>query len=226
MRAAPACMGPTSSTSSSGIAIGCRHGSSGGICSATWRSSASIRVPTPGAGPPRHLVLCRRRHAGGGDRQPVRRAELALGRGRLGDRPDDRLAHLRLQRLRRDPDRRADQPWQLGRSAVRRQGTRDRDQRADPLDERDRGRSGLRDPDRHGQACARPAAPDGQGLIRLHRRHDPGRHPGWPRSSSSTRRGVRSSPRSSPTRLRRVRGFVAARVRRSTTASTSPSAAI
>ena len=36
-------MGPTSSTSSSGIAIGCRHGSSGGICSATWRSSASIR---------------------------------------------------------------------------------------------------------------------------------------------------------------------------------------
>ena len=40
-RAAPACMGPTSSTSSSGIATGCRHGSSAGICSAT---SAVVRV--------------------------------------------------------------------------------------------------------------------------------------------------------------------------------------
>ena len=85
---------------------------------------------------------------------------------------------------------------------------------------------GLRDPDRHGQARARPAAPDGQGLVRVHRRHDAGRHPG-PGAEVQVRHAVavRSSPRSSPARPRRVRGFVAARVRRSTTASTSPSAA-
>ena len=64
----------------------------------------------------------RRREAGGRDRQPVQRAELAVGRRRLGHRPDHRLAHLRLQRLRRDPDGRTDQPGQLGRAALRRAG--------------------------------------------------------------------------------------------------------
>ena len=43
------------------------------------------------------------------------------------------VAHLRLRRLRCDPDRRADQPRQLGRPAARRPRPRDRDQRPDPL---------------------------------------------------------------------------------------------
>ncbi len=47
--------------------------------------------------------------------------------------------------------------------------------------------------------------------------------PGWRRSSGSPPGAVRWSPRSSPTRPRHGRGFGAARVRWSTTASTSPS---
>ena len=128
-----------------------------------------------GARSPRPLVHRRRRDARGGDRQPLRRAELALGRGRLGHRSDDRLAHVGLQRRRCDPDRRPDQPRQLRRAALRRAGTRDRDQCPDPLDERQRRRRRLRDPDRHRQACPRPAAADGEGRVCLRRGHDPGR---------------------------------------------------
>ena len=83
-------------------------------------------------------------------------SSVALGRGRLGHRPDDPVAHDRLRPLRRDPDRRADQPGQLGRAAARRRGRRDRDQRPDPLEPRVglRGR-GVRRPDRLGEALAR-----------------------------------------------------------------------
>ena len=50
----------------------------------------------------------RGRHAGRCDREPVQRAELAVGRRRLGDQPHDRLTDVGLQHLRRDPDRRTD----------------------------------------------------------------------------------------------------------------------
>ena len=129
---------PRSSTSSSATATGCRRRSSAGTCSATLPPSGSTRRPRAGAGAARPLVDGPRRHARGGDRQPVRRAELALGRRRLGDRPDDRLAHLGLQRRRRDPDRRADQPRQLRRAALRCERAGDRHQRPDPFLERQR----------------------------------------------------------------------------------------
>ena len=126
------------------------------------RRPGRSRRPRAGAGPARELGHGRRRDARRGDRQPVQRAELALGRRRLGDRPHDRLADLRLQRLRRDPDRRADQPGQLGWPALRRPGPGDRDQRPDPLDERHGGGRRLRDPDRHRAAGARAAVRTGQ----------------------------------------------------------------
>ena len=68
----------------------------------------------------RRLERGGRRRAGRGDRQPVRQRELAERRRRLGDGALDRLAHLVLRPRRRDPDRRADQPRQLGRPDVRR----------------------------------------------------------------------------------------------------------
>ena len=83
----------------------------------------------------------RRRRAGRGDRQPVRQRRLALGRRRLGDPALDPVAHHAATTCRRDPDRRADQPRQLGRPALRRARPRDRDQRPDPLE---RHRLGLR----------------------------------------------------------------------------------
>ena len=110
------------------------------------RSEGSRRL----ARPARRLEPCRRRRAGRGDRQPLRTGELARGRRRLRHGALDRLAHLRLRRLRRDPDRRADQPRQLGRPAARRPRTRDRDQRADPLRLRERRGCRLRDPDQLG----------------------------------------------------------------------------
>ena len=45
---------------------------------------------------------------------PVRPGELARRGGRIRDRALDPVAHLGLQRLGRDPDRRPDQPRQLG----------------------------------------------------------------------------------------------------------------
>ncbi len=97
--------------------------------------------------PARRLEPRRRRRAGRGDREPVRAGELARRRRRLGDPALDRVAHVRLRRLRCDPDRRADQPRQLGRPAARRPRPRDRDQRPDPLRLRERRGSRLRDPD-------------------------------------------------------------------------------
>ena len=110
------------------------------------------------AGAARKLRRRPRRPAGRRDRHAVRRLRVALGRGRLGNRPDDPVAHDRLRPLRRDPDRRADQRRQLGRAAARRGGRRDRDQRPDPLEPRVglRGR-GVRRSDRLGEAVARPS---------------------------------------------------------------------
>ena len=72
----------------------------------------------------------RRRPAGGGDRQPLRRAAVALGRGRLGDRPLGPVADPVPDRGR-DPDRRLDQPRQLRRAAARRRRPGGRHQPAD-----------------------------------------------------------------------------------------------
>ena len=92
--------------------------------------------------PARQLGRHRRRRAGGGDRKPVRQRGLARRRRRLGDPPLDRLADFQFSPRRRDPDRRSDQPRQLGRAAVRRARPRDRDQRSDP--QRLRQRRGRR----------------------------------------------------------------------------------
>ena len=95
---------------------------SDGTSSAT---SGVIRV----SGPPttararaaRRLGEGRRGRAGRRDRKPVRQAELADRRRRLGDGPLDRLPRRgRVRRLERDPDRRADQSRQLRRPALRR----------------------------------------------------------------------------------------------------------
>ena len=94
--------------------------------------SGSTRRPRPVARAARQLRAGRRRRAGGRDRQPVRQADVARRRRRLRHAPLDRLADLEIRARRRDPDRRADQPRQLRRAAVRRARPRDRDQRADP----------------------------------------------------------------------------------------------
>ena len=65
----------------------------------------------------------------------------------------------RLHRRERDPDRRADQPRQLRRAAVRRRRPRDRHQRPDPEHDRHRRGRRVRDPDRHRAPLARPARP-------------------------------------------------------------------
>ena len=70
--------------------------------------------------------------AGGGDRLAVRREAVAVGRRRVRRRPRDRLAD-RVPDLRRDPDRRRDQPRQLRRPAGRRARPRDRRQPADQV---------------------------------------------------------------------------------------------
>ena len=64
------------------------------------------------------------------DRQPVRARPHADERDRVGAPAPDRGAQ-RVQHRQRDPDRRADQPRQLGRTAARRRRARDRDQLAD-----------------------------------------------------------------------------------------------
>ena len=104
--------------------------------------------------------------------------------------PDDRLAHLRLQRRRRDPDRRADQPRQLRRAALRRARARDRHQRPDSLARAATPRaSASRSRSTPPSAAARPAAADGQGRLRRTSASRPRTsRPGSRRSSASTRR--------------------------------------
>ena len=93
-------------------------------------------------------------------------------------------------RRRRDPDRRADQPRQLRRPALRRARARDRHQRADPRDVRQRRRRRLRDPDQHRAARARPARADGQGRYAYIGITTQDVTPGMARSSVSTPRGA------------------------------------
>ena len=82
------------------------------------RRQGRSRRPRAVAAAARRLEPRRRRRARRCDREPVRPGQLARGRGRLGDRALDRVADVGLRRLRRDPDRRADQPRQLGRPAA------------------------------------------------------------------------------------------------------------
>ena len=165
-----------------------------------------VRRPQPGPGRDRRLRPVRRRRAAQGrprgprpapararlrerrrgrrpgrrDRQPVRPGAVALGRGRLGHRPLDRVAD-RVPDRRRDPDRRLDQPRQLRRPAARRRRQGDRDQPADQHDlGRQRGRR-LRGPDRPRRALGRAAA-----------RRRRGRR--TPTSASPPSRSTRSSP--------------------------------
>ena len=125
----------------------------------------------------------RRRPAGGGDRQPLRRAALALGRGRLGHRPLGRIADPVPDRGR-DPDRRLDQPRQLGRPAARRRRPRDRHQPADRDQLGRQRRRRLRGADLGDQALGRPAGAKTA-------------TPNTPTSASPARRSTRSSPTSS-----------------------------
>ena len=137
----------------------------------------------------------RRRPAGGGDRQPLRRAALALGRDHLGDRPLGGLAD-RIPDRGSDPDRRRDQSRQLGRPAARRRRQGDRHQPADPDRNRRQRRRRLRDPDLGGQALARPARAGRHGRIRLHRGLDPGPLPAARRKARPRRRLRRAARRS------------------------------
>ena len=159
----------------------------------------------------------RGRSAGRGDRLAVRRRDLALGRRHLGSRPHDPLADDALQPLRRDPDRRPDQPGQLGRPAARRGRRRDRDQRPASLQPRLglRGRR-LRGADRLGQALARAAARLGPRRLRLPRAPDRGSDAGdreGVRLSGQARRARRA--RSPPAARPRAAGSVGARARSS-----------
>ncbi len=114
---------------------------------------------------------------------PFGEQSVALGRDRLGDRPLGRLADPVPDRGR-DPDRRLDQPGQLGRAAARSRRPRRRHQPADRDQLRRQRRRRLRGADLGGEALARPARADGQRRVRLHRRHH-------------ARRSTRSSPTSS-----------------------------
>ena len=69
-------------------------------------------------------------------------------------------ADFELPPHRRDPDRRADQPRQLRRAALRRSRPRDRHQRADPQRVRKRGGRRVRGPDQLREALAGAADRD------------------------------------------------------------------
>ena len=134
------------------------------------------------------------RRAGDRDRQSVRPLEHRHDRRDLGARPLD--PHRRPLVLRLHPDRRVDQPGQLGRPAAQRRGPADRRQHRDLP-----GRAGhrLRGADRRREARRRPAAParrDRAGVAR--------RRPAGPRPQPARRDGraarhhaARSSPASS-----------------------------
>ena len=122
----------------------------------------------------------RGRRPGVRDRQPVRPRPHAHRRRGQRAPARDRLAQRLLDR-RRDPDRRRDQPRQLGRPAVQRGRPGDRRQLADRVPERELRRPGrqrrhrLRDPVQHGQERRRPAARQRQGQPCLPRRPGAGR---------------------------------------------------
>ncbi len=100
------CAAPTRCTSSSGTATRPRtHRRLGPLRRRRGPQGRSGRA-RPGAGSARRLVRRRRRRAGRGHRQPVRRGELAHRRRRLGDATLDPGADVALPRRRRHPDRR------------------------------------------------------------------------------------------------------------------------
>ena len=136
------------------------------------RPQGRSRRPSGQPGAARRFGRGRRRRAGRGDRQPLRTGELAERRRRLGDRALDRLDHLRFQPRRRDPDGRADQPraTRAGRCST---------PRGDVIGINAQIRSesgtaegvGLRGPDQRRAPLDGAADPDGQGALRLARRH-------------------------------------------------------
>ena len=107
-------------------------------------------------------------------RQPVRPRRHGDPRHRLGDG----ARHQRRALRRLHPDRRGDQPRQLGRPAAQHAGRGDRRELGDLLAERRLGRRRLRHSVEHGEG-GRGAAPlRRRGRARLARRDDPERHPG------------------------------------------------
>ena len=119
-------------------------------------------VPQVAPAPARRLDHGPGRRPDAGDRQPVRARPHADQRDRVGAAAPD-PGPQRVQHRQRDPDRRADQPRQLGRPVARRRRTGDRDQLADR--DRRRRRTGqrrdrVRGPDQHRQGV--PAAPRGR----------------------------------------------------------------
>ena len=105
----------------------------------TSPSSTSTRARSTSSTPlaARRLRRGQGRRPGHRHRLPARPRPHGDRRDRLRPRARDPGAQ-RLQHRQGHPDRRADQPGQLGRPAARRQGARDRRQLAD----RDRGRAG------------------------------------------------------------------------------------
>ena len=133
-----------------------RDGPERGRCAAQGGPARPVAHPArarPRRGAPRG-------RARGGDREPVRRGAVALGRRHLRARPQHRVAD-RLRDRRRDPDRCRDQPRQLGRSAAERARPRDRHQRADQDRDGRGGRRGLRNSRGHRAAVTR-RAPQGR----------------------------------------------------------------
>ena len=190
------------STSSSRTATAFPARSSAGTSSTTSASSRSTRTITPS----RRCRSATRAASSSASRSPRSAArsggELARGRRRLRDRALDRVPHLRLRRLGRDPDRRADQPRQLRRPAARRPRPRDRAHRPDPLRLRQRGGRRLRDPDQRGQALDGAVDLDGQGRLCLRRRDD--RRTSRRRSRAAYKLGA-SAWSADPVRGRRTR---------------------
>ena len=145
------------------------------------------------------------RRAGRRDRQPVRRGPVALDRRDLGDEPDGRGAH-ELRHRQRDPDRRLDQPGQLGRAPARREGRVDRDQRADRVQLRQQLRRRLRDSGDLGPVLARPVEGRRQGGVRVPRGDQRVALPPARRASRPRHRLWRSDHRRRQRQPRRRRG--------------------
>ena len=122
-----------------------------------------------------------------------------------------------LQPRRRDPDRRADQPRQLRRPALRRARPRDRHQRPDPLQRhRARASRASASPSRSTRPAARwsSCCSTGKVELRLRRDHDRGPDAGDRAASSATpRRQRRADRRRQPGQRRPPRRACAAGTR-------------
>ena len=126
---------------------------------------ALLRVETDGLD--LRAAAAGRQLSGGGRASRSRRSARPSdrpGRCRSGSSPRS-TATSRPDRVLdrgRDPDRRGDQPRQLGRAAGRFRRARDRDQPADPVALRRRRGRRLRGADQRRQALRRPAAREGR----------------------------------------------------------------